>query len=272
MIDIFSWIDKNIEKKLSVDDIVKISGYSRRHLHNIFVRHSNKSVAEYIRLKKLKAASFFLKLTNLTVMEISERFNFDSPQSFSQVFKKYYTMSPLEYRRSAQWGKAIYFTDPSKFGGISFDFVRKENEEFFCDKYRFHMNISEGNKYWYHAQNKVEQLRRESLQRNNCNIIKAAIAYSPCINRKNYLTIEYMYGDGTTNIKGAQRVIIPAGDYLKTTKVGTLNDFHEISNVVYRDVLYGLNLNKKDGYDYEEIKKLNSDLLEYSFFIPVDIL
>lgn len=59
MINIFIWIDRNIEQKITIDDLVKISGYSRRHLHNIFIRYSGKAVAEYIRLKKLKRASFF---------------------------------------------------------------------------------------------------------------------------------------------------------------------------------------------------------------------
>lgn len=270
MIDIFSWIDKNIEKKLTVDDIVRISGYSRRHLHNIFIRYSNKSVAEYIRLKKLKVASIFLKLTNLTVIEIAERFNFDSPQTFSQVFKKYYLMSPLDYRRSAQWGKAIYFTDPSKFKNISFDFVRKEHEEFFGKKYIFHLNVSEGNKYWSSTQKKVDQLRIESLLRKKDNVIRAAIAHFPCVNRKNYLNVEYIHEE-ESNKKGVQRIVISAGDYLKATKVGTLNDFHGVSNTLYRDVLYPFNLKKREGYDYEEITKLDSGILEYSFYIPVNM-
>ncbi|SUF55093.1 right origin-binding protein [Salmonella enterica] len=108
MINIFIWIDKHIEQKITVADIVKISGYSKRHLHNIFVQHSGKAVAEYIRLKKLQRASFFLKLTNLSVIEISERFNFDSPQTFSQVFKKYYAMTPWIIGKAPN-GVKIYF-------------------------------------------------------------------------------------------------------------------------------------------------------------------
>ena len=79
------------------------------------------------------------------------------------------------------------------------------------------------------------------------------------------------WDDSVSSKKEMQRVIIQVGDYLKATKVWTINDFYEVSNDLYRDVLYSFNIKKRDGYDYEEIKRLNSDILEFSFFIPVDI-
>jgi AraC family transcriptional regulator, mar-sox-rob regulon activator len=86
--DLYSWIDNNIESDLSVDEIVARSGYSRRHLYNLFVQQTGKSVAEYIRLKKLRYAATLLKLTHMSIVDISIRFGFDSSQSFSRLFKK----------------------------------------------------------------------------------------------------------------------------------------------------------------------------------------
>lgn len=114
MINIFAWIDNNIELKLSVDDVVNISGYSRRHLHNIFISHTGRSVAEYIRLKKLICASMLLKLTNLTVIDISVRFHFDSPQTFSQVFKNIMQCLPCNTGEAFSGVKIYTFPTPVK--------------------------------------------------------------------------------------------------------------------------------------------------------------
>ncbi|EOZ4302369.1 TPA: AraC family transcriptional regulator [Salmonella enterica subsp. enterica serovar Reading] len=271
MIKIFKWIDKNIEQRLTIDDIVKISGYSRRHLHNIFIRHSGKSVAEYIRLKRLKRASFLLKLTNLTITDISERLNFDSPQTFSQVFKKYYSMSPMDYRKNDQWGKSVFFTDPSKESSILYNFVRKEDDEFFGDIYYFHMNITDRSDFWSPAQEKIDQMRINSFSHNCVYKVKAAITCFPNPKRKNFLTAEYIYGVETSLLQGKRRVFVPSGNYLKATKTGTLSDFHEISNNLYRDVLYVFNLKKRDGCDYEEIMRLDLKLFEFSYYIPIKI-
>lgn len=99
MINIFAWINKNIESPINVEDLVKISGYSRRHLHTLFMQYTGHSVAEYVRLKRLSYTAHLLKLTNLSVLDISLRYHYDSPQSFSRVFKRYYQMTPLAYRR-----------------------------------------------------------------------------------------------------------------------------------------------------------------------------
>ena len=58
------------------------------------------SIKEYVIKKKLQAAAQMLKTTNLSIVELSEYLNFSSPHTFSQAFKKYYLMSPSEYKKT----------------------------------------------------------------------------------------------------------------------------------------------------------------------------
>ncbi|WP_446896511.1 helix-turn-helix transcriptional regulator [Citrobacter freundii] len=271
MINIFAWIDNNIELKLSVDDVVNISGYSRRHLHNIFISHTSRSVAEYIRLKKLICASMLLKLTNLTVIDISVRFHFDSPQTFSQVFKKYYAMSPLQYRRSFQWGKNIYFSDPSKKDNAVYNIIRTDRILINGSRYVFDMDVSERNDFWYAAQKKIDKLRLDSLDYKRVNKIISAVIYYPSFKNRNHMTVEYIYDDDHFIHSDKHQVILPSGDFLKATKLGNLSDFHAVPNALYRDVLYAFNLRRRNECDFETITRLDSGELEFSYFIPVEL-
>ncbi|WP_426046018.1 AraC family transcriptional regulator, partial [Citrobacter freundii] len=46
---IVEWIEENVSSGISIDDIVRYSGYSRRHIHEIFKEYVNMSPGQYIR-------------------------------------------------------------------------------------------------------------------------------------------------------------------------------------------------------------------------------
>lgn len=96
--DIIIWIDINIEKPLRIDDVVVMSGYSRRHLQRIFFQVMNVNIAQYIRDKKLMLAAKDLKESNASVISIAERYGFGSLHAFTHVFSKKYKLPPSRYR------------------------------------------------------------------------------------------------------------------------------------------------------------------------------
>lgn len=177
----------------------------------------------------------------------------------------------MDYRKSTQWGKTIFFLDPSKENRIMYDFVIREDEEFFGDTFYFHMDITECGDFWKPAQKKLDQMRINSFKREHISKLKSAIKYFPHVTKRNFLTVEYIYGEETSTIQGGRRVIVPGGNYLRASKIGGLNDFHDFSNTLYRGVLYAFNIKRRDDYDYEEIIQLDFDLFKILYFIPVEI-
>lgn len=101
--DVIAFIEKNIELKLSIDLISKISGYSRRYTELLFKRHTGLSLGKYIKRRKLTRAAYLLRYTTSRVIDITFRLNFDSPQSFSREFKKMFGKSPVAFRNSEIW-------------------------------------------------------------------------------------------------------------------------------------------------------------------------
>lgn len=87
----------NIKNVKSVSDALS---YSEYYLSHLFKEKLGVSIKEYIIEKKLKNAALLLKTTEMSVGEIAEYLNFATHHTFSQAFKRYYKMSPSEYKRS----------------------------------------------------------------------------------------------------------------------------------------------------------------------------
>ncbi|MEB6080430.1 helix-turn-helix domain-containing protein [Serratia marcescens] len=96
------WIENNIDKPLKLNDVALKAGYSRRHIQDIFLKVENKTIADYIRDKKLENACRDLLVTDLNLIDIAMKYGFDSQQNFSRLFSKKYKMPPGSWRRRHQ--------------------------------------------------------------------------------------------------------------------------------------------------------------------------
>ncbi|HGG6428287.1 TPA: helix-turn-helix domain-containing protein, partial [Salmonella enterica subsp. enterica serovar Kottbus] len=101
--DILEWVERNLTRKITVPELVKISGYSRRHLTCLFIMYTGYPPAKYIRHRRLCQAAFLLRLTNRSSTEIAFRQGFDSQPSFCRAFQKMTGTSPEKYRSAVGW-------------------------------------------------------------------------------------------------------------------------------------------------------------------------
>jgi AraC family transcriptional regulator len=80
-------------------ETVHISGF---HFHRIFKAMLGECPGRYIQRLRMEKAAFKLTATNRTLMEIAEQTGYQSPQSLSKAFRKYYGIVPSEFRRLPQ--------------------------------------------------------------------------------------------------------------------------------------------------------------------------
>lgn len=99
------FIRENTNKPISVDDVVRESGLSRRVLEKRFRKELNTSVYAEIRRTKVEQFGRMLLESTLTVSEIADRFGFDDIIHLSRYFKTQTGMTPREYR--TRYGKDI---------------------------------------------------------------------------------------------------------------------------------------------------------------------
>ncbi len=95
------FIDNNIDKKLTLEEIAKSNGYSLSQICRIFKEEFNVSIYEYILNRKLLLAKKYLSKTNLPIGELAYRLNFNSTHHFSNFIKKQTGFTPTQIRNKA---------------------------------------------------------------------------------------------------------------------------------------------------------------------------
>ncbi len=97
--DIVEILKSSVCKKLSVDDIAKSTNYSKAYIFRQFKKATGKGIMEYFTDLKIAEAKKLLKENTLSIREISDKLDFDTPNYFSKVFKKATGKTPINYRK-----------------------------------------------------------------------------------------------------------------------------------------------------------------------------
>lgn len=93
------YIENNLHEELSLDSIAKFIGFSKYHYHRIFQKEVGVTLSEYIRYRRIANAANILLYTNEKIIEIAVHYRFETQESFTRAFKKYYNLPPGQYRR-----------------------------------------------------------------------------------------------------------------------------------------------------------------------------
>lgn len=100
LIRAIQYIEQNLERTFSLDDIAQAAGISRSFLSNIFSKQLQTSPVNYAISLKMNLAKRMLVNSYLSVKEISIKCGFQDPNFFCRSFKKHFHVSPGEYRSS----------------------------------------------------------------------------------------------------------------------------------------------------------------------------
>ena len=93
------YINLNYEKKITVDDLCCISGYSPAQLRRLFLKHYSCSPTEYISDRRIEAAKeMLLDMPTKSTEEIAQSLGFCSPSYFCKIFREKVGLTPLAYK------------------------------------------------------------------------------------------------------------------------------------------------------------------------------
>lgn len=94
--DLLLWIDNNLDKKLTVDDLSDISGYSPWHLFRLFRHYFDRSPMEYIRQQRMSLCRRLLLATpGYRIVDICIMVGYDDLSAFNRTFKNIMRSHPL---------------------------------------------------------------------------------------------------------------------------------------------------------------------------------
>lgn len=97
---VVSHIERNITKKFTIEELAKSVNMSPNYFSTLFKKTYNMSPSIYITKKKIEIATDMLLENKLNITEISNFLNFDNPLYFSNRFKKYMGISPLQWKKA----------------------------------------------------------------------------------------------------------------------------------------------------------------------------
>lgn len=92
------YIENNIEKNMTIDEIANKVHTSVRSLQRGFTMVTEINISEYIQKRKMDLISKEILNTGKKIYEIGSQFGYENPESFTRAFKNIVKCTPSEYR------------------------------------------------------------------------------------------------------------------------------------------------------------------------------
>ena len=97
--DALKYIDEHLDEAMSLELLAEKFGFSTFYFHRLFSAVVGKSLAAFIRDRRILLACILLYSTEKSVLDIALDCGFQSAQAFSRAFKDIQGLPPREYRR-----------------------------------------------------------------------------------------------------------------------------------------------------------------------------
>lgn len=101
--ELLSYIEDHIEDEMTVETLAQEHYLSVSYLHKLFTSIVNYSPKEYIIKRRLTRAAEDLLMTTMRITDVAIKYNYQSYEGFSRAFKKFYSVSPKQFRKQNTW-------------------------------------------------------------------------------------------------------------------------------------------------------------------------
>ena len=135
--NMIDYIEENLTEDIKYKDLAKIVGVSEYSLQRIFMFLADISLFEYIRKRRLSKAFEELKTTNIKVIDLAFKYQYESAISFSRAFKKLFEITPSECKTSNKQFKLfpiLKFNYNNNYGELDYEIKEIDNIEIYCKK------------------------------------------------------------------------------------------------------------------------------------------
>lgn len=95
------FINEHLSDEFTLDEIARFVGYSSYHFAREFKKETGKSVMEYVREKRISAASIEIKAGD-DICNTALKYGFDTHAGFTKAFLAVYGCTPTQCSQHAQ--------------------------------------------------------------------------------------------------------------------------------------------------------------------------
>lgn len=125
------YIENNLTKDITIDDIVKDLYISPFYFQKGFSIVCGYGVGEYIRNRRLTLAAYELLHTDNKIIDIALKYGYDSPDSFTKAFTRFHGLTPSLVRKGGKIKEfASLKVNLTLKGGYTMEYRIEEKESF----------------------------------------------------------------------------------------------------------------------------------------------
>ncbi len=97
-----AYIRDHYRENVSLDDVLKITSYSKSHFIRLFKKNMGMNLTDYINKYRIEKSCLDLIYTSKNITEIATENGFNTVQYFSKTFKSYMKCTPKQYQRNGK--------------------------------------------------------------------------------------------------------------------------------------------------------------------------
>lgn len=101
------YIEDNLTSKIDYTEVAKKACCSTYHFSRMFASVTGVTLSEYIRRRRVSLAAFELQNSDIKIIDLAIKYNYDSSDSFSRAFRKIHGVSPSMARKNGIQLKAF---------------------------------------------------------------------------------------------------------------------------------------------------------------------
>lgn len=99
---IIEYIETNLDKNLNLSLLAAKSALSKYHFHRIFKALLGEQPLKYVERRRIIRSAHELLNSNKRIIDIAFDFGFGSHESFIRTFKKWFLLTPSQFRKAKQ--------------------------------------------------------------------------------------------------------------------------------------------------------------------------
>ncbi len=256
--DITKYIDDNLEEKIEYEILAKMLGVNSYTMQRLFSLIAGLPLSEYIRKRRLSNAGYDLYETDVKVMDIAIKYQYDNATSFSRAFENFHNIKPSQVTKETilkNFPRITFNEDTPLTSELEYQIIEKEelilygvgtptnNDTISKDAPSFFKEIEEKNIDKYGE------------------IKYGMITYDEC--RENCTKYYVLYDK---EIEGLEKIIIPKSKWLMFT-IHSQNpqEIQDISQKFYLEFLPSCKYNLKE---IPELEYYHDDITD--FLVPIN--
>lgn len=93
---------------ITLEELIRVSGYSYYHFHRIFKAYTGESLKKYIKRLQLEKTLQQMNMDKENITSIAIKAGYHAPSSFNKAFKEMFGVSPSEYKKKYEISRIDY--------------------------------------------------------------------------------------------------------------------------------------------------------------------